>query len=90
MWKAKDAAVYLVIALTIRGTTAKLGATQTNNLINLMDFYTSTVLPELQAASAGGRAAHPILLADAIKVSAPPAAHPATISVPLLSPSPSL
>ena len=67
MWKAKDAAVYLVIALTIRGTTAKLGATQTNSLVNLMDFYNSTVLPELQAASAGSGAAHPILLADAIK-----------------------
>jgi len=66
-WKAKDAAVFLVIALTIRGGTTKLGATQTNSLVNLMDFYTSTVLPELQAASAGGRAAHPILLADAIK-----------------------
>ena len=39
-WKAKDAAVYLVIALTIRGTTAKLGATQTNALDD------STSLPE--------------------------------------------
>ena len=67
MWKAKDAAVYLVIALTIRGTTAKLGATQTNQLVNLMDFYNATVLPELQAATAGGRTAHPILLADALK-----------------------
>jgi exportin-2 (importin alpha re-exporter) len=109
-WKAKDAAVYLVIALTVRGaslhihaspstpplppftppftppfappftppfaprlasqvrgTTAKLGATQTNTLINPMDFYASTVLPELQAASAGGGSAHPILLADALK-----------------------
>lgn len=67
MWKAKDAAVYLVIALTVRGTTSKHGATQTNQLVNLMDFYNSTVLPELQAAGAGGRTAHPVLLADAIK-----------------------
>lgn len=65
-WKLKDAAVYLVIALTIRGTTAKLGATQTNSLVNLMDFYAATVLPELQAAGAG-QTAHPILLADALK-----------------------
>ena len=43
MWKAKDAAVYLVIALTLRGSTAKLGATQTNQAVNLMDFYNSAV-----------------------------------------------
>ena len=53
MWKAKDAAIYLVIALTTRGSTQKLGATQTNSLINLMDFYASSVLPELQNASSG-------------------------------------
>ena len=67
MWKAKDAAVYIVIALTMRGSTAKLGATQTNSLVNLMDFYASTVLPELQSAASGGATAHPILLADALK-----------------------
>ena len=66
-WKAKDAAVYLVIALTMRGSTAKLGATQTNSLVNLIDFYGSSVLPELQAAASGQGAAHPILLADALK-----------------------
>ena len=60
MWKAKDAAVYLVIALTLRGSTAKLGATQTNRLVNLMDFYSASVLPELQRAQAGGAGApHP-------------------------------
>ena len=46
-WKAKDAAVYLVIALTLKGGTSKLGATQTNSLVNLGDFFTSHVLPEL-------------------------------------------
>ena len=68
-WKAKDAAVYLVIALTLRGSTAKLGATQTNQLVNLNDFFASHVLPELQAGAAGAPAAthHPILLADALK-----------------------
>ena len=65
-WKAKDAAVYLVIALTMRGSTAKLGATQTNSLVNLMDFYNSSVLPELQAAAAGSKP-NPILLADGLK-----------------------
>ena len=66
-WKAKDAAVYIVIALTMRGSTAKLGATQTNSLVNLMDFCNSSVLPELQGAVSGGASANPILLADALK-----------------------
>ena len=34
-WKAKDAAIYLVIALTLKGSTSRLGATQTNALVNL-------------------------------------------------------
>jgi len=71
-WKAKDVAIYLVIALTIKGGTSKLGATQTNQLVNLVDFFSKNVLPELQSAaasvSAGGAGApHPVLIADAIK-----------------------
>ena len=50
-WKAKDAAIYLVIALTLKGSTSRLGATQTNSLVNLADFCQSHVLPELQAAT---------------------------------------
>ena len=50
-WKAKDAAIYLVIALTLKGSTSRLGATQTNSLVNLADFCQSHVLPELQAAN---------------------------------------
>ena len=30
---------------------AKLGATQTNQLVNLLEFFGSHVLPELQAAT---------------------------------------
>ena len=66
-WKAKDAAIYIVIALTVKGGTSKLGATQTNSLVNLMDFFSSHVLPELQAAAQPGASVHPILIADAIK-----------------------
>ena len=67
MWKAKDAAVYLVIALTIRGTTAKLGATQTNQLVNLMDFYNATVLPGCRRRPRAA-APPPDILADALKL----------------------
>lgn len=38
-WKAKDCAIYLVAALTLRGKTASAGATSTNDLVNLQDFY---------------------------------------------------
>ena len=62
-WKAKDAAIYLVIALTLKGSTSRLGATQTNSLVDLAEFCQSHVLPELQAATPP----HPILVADAIK-----------------------
>lgn len=66
-WKAKDAAIYIVLALTLKGGTSKLGATQTNSLVNLIDFFSSHVLPELQAAAQPAGAVHPILVADSIK-----------------------
>ena len=57
-----------MIALSVKGATQKLGATQTNQLINLQDFFASSVLPELQAAAAGGGGtSQPILLADSVK-----------------------
>lgn len=69
-WKAADAAIYIVIALSVKvslpgdglhvphhalcfgpgaqGATQKLGATQTNHLVNLPTFFAESVLPELQ------------------------------------------
>lgn len=38
-WRAKDCAIYLVTALTVRGKTAAAGATATNTLVNLQDFF---------------------------------------------------
>ena len=38
-WRAKDCAIYLVTALTVRGKTAAAGATTTNTLVNLQDFF---------------------------------------------------
>lgn len=40
-WKAKDAAMYLVTALAVRGRTAAQGATQTNQFLDLNDFFQS-------------------------------------------------
>lgn len=63
-WKAKDCAMYLVTALTVRGKTAAAGATTTNTLVNLQDFFAQQVAPELAAANVNDQ---PILKADALK-----------------------
>ncbi|PSC72253.1 Exportin-2 [Micractinium conductrix] len=63
-WKAKDCALYLVTALTVRGKTAAAGATTTNTLVNLQDFFVQQVAPELQAANPNEQ---PVLKADALK-----------------------
>ena len=42
-WKAKDAAMYLVTALAVKGKTAATGATSTNQLFNLTDFFQGQV-----------------------------------------------
>ncbi len=63
-WKAKDCAIYLVMALTVRGKTAAQGATATNQLVNVMDFFSQHILPELQSQQLDQR---PVLKADALK-----------------------
>jgi len=63
-WKAKDCAVYLVTALTARGRTAASGATATNELVNLGDFYRTHIAPDLMAADVNEA---PVLKADALK-----------------------
>lgn len=63
-WKAKDCAIYLVMALTVKGKTAAQGAVTTNEFVNIPDFFNQHILPELQSASADER---PFLKADALK-----------------------
>ncbi|KAA6426654.1 MAG: cellular apoptosis susceptibility chromosome segregation 1 [Trebouxia sp. A1-2] len=63
-WKAKDCAIYLVMALTVRGKTAAQGATTINQLVNVMDFFKQHVLPELQSQQLDQR---PVLKADSLK-----------------------
>lgn len=50
-WKSKDAAIYLVTSLATRAKTAKHGITQTNQLVDLTDFYSKYILPELEDRS---------------------------------------
>jgi len=46
-WRNKVAAIYLVTTLSAKGSTARHGATQINTLVNISDFCTSHVFPEL-------------------------------------------
>merc|ERR1719154_994622 len=64
-WKAKDAAMYLVTSLATRAKTAKHGITQTNELVNLSEFCSSHVAPELN--NLANAAQFPILKADCVK-----------------------
>ena len=63
-WRAKDCAIYLVLALTVRGKTAAQGATTTNQLVNILDFFNQHILPELQSPQMDQR---PVIKADALK-----------------------
>jgi exportin-2 (importin alpha re-exporter) len=63
-WKQKDCAIYLVIALTVRGKTDARGVTALNELVPIGEFFASQIVPELSAPPASG---WPVLKADALK-----------------------
>jgi hypothetical protein len=46
-WRDKDTVLYLVTSLASKGQTQRHGATQTNQLVDLISFTTEHVLPEL-------------------------------------------
>jgi len=62
-WKEKDLAIYLVTALAIRGTTVSQGTTSVNQLVPIMDFFKSQILPEIQSTEVYSL----VLKADALK-----------------------
>jgi len=64
-WKPKDAAMYLVTSLATRAKTAKHGITKTNELVNLSEFCSSHVIPELSNLSNMNQV--PIVKADCVK-----------------------
>jgi exportin-2 (importin alpha re-exporter) len=73
-WRAKDAALYLVTALSVTAATAARGASTTNPFVNVIDFYGQRVLPELQQGAAAGAApaadvGEQVLRADALRFS---------------------
>lgn len=64
-WKAKDAAITLVLAVAVRGSTRNEGATKVNDVGTVMGFLKSDILPELNPSVSIDST--PIVKADAIK-----------------------
>ena len=64
-WKSKDCALYLVTALAVKGKTATEGATRTNTLVDLGEFFSKNVAPELGLGSF--QKGQPVLQADSLK-----------------------
>jgi len=63
-WKAKDAAIFLVTSLAVKGKVQGKGATVTTEHINIVDFFQNTILPDLQLPDVN---ASSVLKADGIK-----------------------
>ncbi|XP_050543879.1 exportin-2 [Daktulosphaira vitifoliae] len=63
-WRSKDAALFLVTTLASRGSTQRHGTTKISELVNLEEFTTLHVLPELANSNINGM---PVMKADAIK-----------------------
>jgi exportin-2 (importin alpha re-exporter) len=63
-WVAKDAAMYIVLALSVKKQTRQAGATVANPYVDLLSFLQSEVLPELKASDVNNL---PILKADCLK-----------------------
>mmetsp|Transcript_61393 Transcript_61393/g.73848 ORF Transcript_61393/g.73848 Transcript_61393/m.73848 type:complete len:977 (+) Transcript_61393:114-3044(+) len=62
-WRAKDVAIYLMLAVAIKAESA-MGVSLTNEKINVMEFFASHIVPELQDADHSSR---PMVKATALK-----------------------
>ncbi len=63
-WKAKDVAMYIAVALSVRTKTRAKGAVEINPYVDIGDFFGSVVMPELQSSDLS---ATPIIKADCLK-----------------------
>ncbi|CAG0901076.1 unnamed protein product [Cyprideis torosa] len=64
LWPQKDTAIYLVTSLAVKAQTAKFGATQVNQLVNINSFYRDHILPELQSPNVDSI---PVIKSDALR-----------------------
>jgi exportin-2 (importin alpha re-exporter) len=65
LWKAKDAALHLVLAVSIKSSSAIGGAGELNPNVNILDIFNTHILPEVHDANVNQ---NPIVKADAIKL----------------------
>ncbi|GES89790.1 importin-alpha export receptor [Rhizophagus clarus] len=67
-WKDKDAAIYLLTSIAAPGSTTKKefchGVTTTNEFVDVVEFFSKNMLPDLQTAVDSGQ---PVLKVDSIK-----------------------
>ena len=63
-WKKKDAAIQLLVAVSVQASTAAAGVSQVNAAIPIMDMVTAHVVPELNPATVDNL---PMVRADCIK-----------------------
>ncbi|KAI8645460.1 Cse1-domain-containing protein [Parasitella parasitica] len=63
-WKDKNTAIFLMVAIASRASNSQQGVTKTNELVNVVDFFSKNVLCDLQSDV---RTDIPILKVDAIK-----------------------
>lgn len=63
-WRQKDVALFLVTTLASKGQTKKHGTTKASELIDITQFYESTILPDLSDADVNNL---PVIKADAIR-----------------------
>ncbi|PWZ03839.1 putative CSE1-nuclear envelope protein that mediates the nuclear export of importin alpha [Testicularia cyperi] len=64
-WKQKDTAIYLLTSIASKSSTAQHGVTATNELVDVVQFFSDNVFADLQASSDDSPS--PILQVDAIK-----------------------
>lgn len=62
-WAAKDAAIHLMLGISIKAESNQ-GVSQVNDKVNVMDFFTTHILTELQESN---HASRPMVKATAIK-----------------------
>lgn len=63
-WREKNVATQLFSAIAIKGSVQAYGVTRVNPMVNLVEFFHTNILPDLQLAN---EALHPILKMDAIR-----------------------
>jgi exportin-2 (importin alpha re-exporter) len=63
-WKMKDVAIHLMLGIAIRAESAQFGVSQVNDGVNVMEFFSTQILTELQETDMSVR---PMVKATSIK-----------------------